>query len=300
MSDAREGDLVLLISPDRKRYLIRLRAGEHWFSHRGQIDHDALIGKPLGRTVHTQHGYGYLALEPSTNDLLQALPRASQIIYGKDAAQIAFRLNLYPGKTVIEAGTGSGGFTLVLARAVMPGGHVYSYEIRPEAQEMARRNLDQVGLLPWVTLHAEDISAGFREAEADACFLDVREPWLYLDQAWNALKCSGFFGSLLPTTNQTVKLVEALRARPFGDLAVEEVLVRPYKPVPERFRPEDRMIAHTAFLVFARKITDGDESLRWMPEKKQRAYLGKLAMARREAEEALGDEDEAPIEPDSP
>jgi hypothetical protein len=60
------------------------------------------------------------------------------------------------------------------------------------------------------------------------------------------------------------------------------------------------MIAHTAFLVFARKITDGDESLRWMPEKKQRAYLGKLAMARREAEEALGDEDEAPIEPDSP
>src|SRR5512146_1442623 len=125
MSVARAGDVVLLVSPDRKRYLIKLEPGESWFSHRGSIEHSALIGQPLGRTVYTQHGYAYLALEPSTNDLIQGLPRATQIIYGKDAAHILLRLNLYPGRTVVEAGTGSGGLTFFMARAVMPSGRVY-------------------------------------------------------------------------------------------------------------------------------------------------------------------------------
>jgi tRNA (adenine57-N1/adenine58-N1)-methyltransferase len=282
---AREGDLVLLVSSDRKRYLIRLRSGEQWFSHRGSILHDDLIGQPLGRTLYTQHGYAYLALEPSINDLVQDLPRASQIVYGKDAAQIAFRLNLYPGRTVLETGTGSGALTLVLARAILPTGRVFSYETRPDAFEMARSNLDDAGVLPYVTLYNEDISGGFHETGVDACFLDLREPWLFLDHAWDVLKGSGFFGALVPTTNQVSQLLDGMAARPFGDVMVEEILQRSYKPVAARLRPEDRMIAHSAFLVFARKIARGDESLSWMPEKKRRAYLGKQAMAQREAEQ---------------
>jgi tRNA (adenine57-N1/adenine58-N1)-methyltransferase catalytic subunit len=293
--EARAGELVLLVSPDRKRYLIRLRSGEQWYSHRGSILHDDLIGHPLGRTVYTQHGYSYLALEPSINDLIQELPRASQIVYGKDAAQIAFRLNLYPGRTVLETGTGSGALTLVLARAIMPTGRVFSYETRPDAFEVARSNLDDAGVLPYVTLYNEDISAGFHETGVDACFLDLREPWLFLDHAWDVLKGSGFFGALVPTTNQVSQLLEVLSTRAFGDIAVEEVLVRPFKPVAARLRPEDRMIAHSAYLVFARKIARDDESLGWMPEKKRRAYLGKQAMAQREAAkssaQAPGDDD---------
>jgi tRNA (adenine57-N1/adenine58-N1)-methyltransferase len=280
-AEAQPGDLVLLVSADRKRYLIRLKSGEQWFSHRGSIPHDELIGQPLGRTVYTQHGYAYLALEPSLNDLIQDLPRASQIVYGKDAAQIVMRLNLYSGRTILETGTGSGALTLVLARAVMPSGRVFSYETRPEAFEMARKNLDDAGVLPYVTLYNEDISGGFHETGVDACFFDLREPWLFLDHAWSVLKGSGFFGALVPTTNQVSQLLEGLSTRPFGDIAVEEILQRSFKPVAARLRPEDRMVAHSAFLVFARKVARNDESLAWMPEKKRRAYLGKLAMAQR-------------------
>ena len=106
---AKEGDVVLLVSPDGKRYLIRLKPSEEWHCHKGCIRHDELIGKPLGRTLHTQYGLAILALEPSTHDLIHGLPRASQIIYSKDAAQIVMRLSLYPGRTVVEAGTGSAG-----------------------------------------------------------------------------------------------------------------------------------------------------------------------------------------------
>ena len=148
MSVAREGDLVLLISQERKRYLIRLKAGESWYSHRGGIPHSDLIGQPLGRTVYTPSGHPYLALEPSTGDLMQDMPRSSQIVYGKDAAQILFRLNLYPGRTVVECGTGSGALTLALGRAVMTAGHVYSYETRPEAFTVAQDNLRDAGCCP--------------------------------------------------------------------------------------------------------------------------------------------------------
>jgi tRNA (adenine57-N1/adenine58-N1)-methyltransferase catalytic subunit len=291
MSVAREGDLVLLVSQEHKRYLIRLRAGEAFYSHRGSIEHDALIGQPLGRTVYTQHNHAYLALEPGTHDLLQDLPRASQIIYGKDAAHIVLRMNLYPGRTVVEAGTGSGGLTLVLARTVMPGGHVYSYETRPDSYEIARGNLDELDLMPYVTLYNEDISGGFHERDVDACFLDLREPWLFLDHAWDSLKGSGFFGALVPTTNQVSELVAGLQSRPFGDILVEEVMVRAYKPVPARLRPEDRMLAHSAFMIFARKIARDDESLRWVAEKRHRTYLARQAMEAR-SRSANTEEDE--------
>lgn len=294
-SVAQEGDVILLVSPDRRHYIVRLKAGEQWSSHLGNIPHSDIIGKPLGRTVRTQHGQAYLALEPSTHDLIHELPRTTQIIYAKDAAQIALRLSLYPGRRIIEAGTGSAGLTLVLARSVMPTGHVYSYETRQESFDMAHDNLNQLGLLPYVTLYNEDITGGFHETEVDSVFLDLREPWLFLGNAWNALKGSGFFGALVPTVNQVADLLAGMKTFPFGDIVVEEILVRPWKPVPERLRPEDRMIAHSAFLIFARKLQAEDEAVNWEPNKKRRAYLAKQAMAEREAlraaEEAAAGED---------
>ncbi len=288
MSVAQENDLVLLIDRERKRYLIRLRAGEKWHGHHGLILHDDLIGQPLGRTVRTQLGHAYLALPPSTADLILQQKRTTQIVYPKDAAYILMRLNLYPGRRVVEAGTGSGGLTLALARAVMPTGRVFSYEARPEMQDLARRNLERLGLLPYVELKLRDVSAGFDETDADAVFLDVRTPWDYLAQAYDALAPGGFFGSLLPTVNQVIDLLAGLEAHGgFAEIEVEELLARAYKPVSTRLRPADRMVAHTAFLVFARKVLRGDESLTWKLGIR-RHYLAKLA-----AQEA--DEEEEPF-----
>jgi len=254
MTIAQAGNLVLLISDDRKRFLIRLEPGGEWHTHRGLLRHDELIGQPLGRTVRTQIGHPFLALEPSTHDLIQQLRRVTQIIFPKDAAYIAMRLNCYPGRRIVEAGTGSGGLALALARAVMPGGRVYSYEEQPRMQALARRNLERAGLLDYVELKVRDIAEGFDEREVDGCFLDLREPWRYLAQTRAALKPGGFFGSILPSTNQVSELVAALEEHGFVEITVEELLLRAYKPVATRLRPTDRMIAHTGYLVFARAV----------------------------------------------
>jgi tRNA (adenine57-N1/adenine58-N1)-methyltransferase len=255
MDVAQENDLVLLIGQDRKQFVVRLRAGGQLQTHRGCINHDDLLGQSLGREIHSHLGYPFVILEPSTFDLIKQLKRTTQIMYPKDIGYILLKLNIMPGSRVIEAGTGSGGLTLALARTVRPDGQVYSYELRPDILRLAQKNLESLGLVDCVELKLRDIVEGFDERDVDALFFDVRRPWAYLPQAVGALKDSGFFGSILPTTNQVAELVRALEAQQtFGHIEVEEVLVRPYKAVPSRLRPMDRMVAHTGYLVFARKV----------------------------------------------
>jgi tRNA (adenine57-N1/adenine58-N1)-methyltransferase len=254
LSVARENDLVLLISQDRKRFFVRLAAGAQVQTHHGVIQHDDLIGQPLGRQVLSHLGYPFVALEPSTHDLIRDIKRITQIVYPKDAGYILLKLSVRSGSRVIEAGTGSGGLALALAQAVMPAGRVYSYESRPEMLRLAMRNLQRVGLDAYVDFKGRDIGEGFDETDVDALFLDVRTPWEYLAQARAALKGGGFFGSIVPTANQVSELLRGLEAQAFADVEVEELLLRQYKAVADRLRPMDRMVAHTGYLIFARKV----------------------------------------------
>lgn len=273
MDLVQEGDLVLLLGQDRKQFIVRLQAGGRLQTHRGYICHDDLLGQPLGREVRSHLGYAFAVLEPSIFDLIEKLRRTTQIMYPKDIAYTLLKLNVRPGSRVVEAGTGSGGMTLALGRAVAPAGVVYSYEMRSEIQDLARANLAALGTSSCVELKLRDIAEGFEEIGADALFLDLRRPWAYLPQVVQALKDGGFFGAILPTTNQVVELVRCLEMQQtFGRIEVEEILVRPYKAVPERFRPADRMVAHTGFLVFARKVSrDVSRGGYWL-DRRRRKY----------------------------
>jgi tRNA (adenine57-N1/adenine58-N1)-methyltransferase len=242
------------MSKDYKTFLITLKAGSRLQTHRGIIPHDDLIGQPLGRQVQSHLGRPFLVVEPSTCDLIRGTKRITQIMFPKDIGYLLLRLNVHPGVRVIEAGTGSGGLTIALARAVGPKGRVYSYEQRQDILQLAHQNLEELGLEGCVTLVVRDIAEGFDETDVDALFLDVRNPWDYLPQAHAALKGGGFFGAIVPTTNQVSRLLHDLEQGPYSALEVEELILRPFKAVPARLRPMDRMVAHTGYLVFARKV----------------------------------------------
>lgn len=302
-STVQDGDLVMLVAADYTRFIVRLRAGQTTHTHQGMFSHDAIIGLRWGSAVLSEQGHRALTLEPSLADLIRHLKRATQIIYPKDAAYIVHRLNLRAGSRVIEAGTGSGGLTTALAWAVAPDGMVYTHEARPDIYRVARQNLERVGLLPFIQMVQRDIEDGFVASEVDALFLDVREPWRYLSQVREALRAGGFFASLLPSTNQVIELLQGLEANSFADIAVEELLLRPYKPTPDRFRPDDTLIAHTGFLVFARCIDASEESNRWQRKERNR-YEARLKMtaaieteAARRAGAAPGQEERYPVLP---
>lgn len=248
------GDWVLLIGRDRKSFIIRLKPSQQFHTHHGTIAHDDLIGAPWGGRVSTQLNYPFALLRPSTDELVRDLKRTSQIVYPKDAGYILMKMNITPKSHVVEAGTGSGGLTMVFALAVSPTGHVTTYDNRPQALDLAQENLAQLGLSDVVTFKQRDIAEGFDETEADALFLDLRTPWDYLPHVRAALVNGGFFGAILPTANQVIRLLDALEKFNFGPVEVEELLLRPYKTVPERLRPQDRLTPHTGYLIFARKL----------------------------------------------
>jgi tRNA (adenine57-N1/adenine58-N1)-methyltransferase catalytic subunit len=248
------GDLAQLVSPSNKTFTVRLVPGGQLQTHRGVLEFDDLIGLPWGSEIYSHKGSPFFLLQPALGDLLREMKRATQIMYPKDIGYVLVAMGIGPGTNVLEAGTGSGALTTALAWAVGPQGHVTSYEIRPDTQRLAQKNLERLGLDDRVTFKLKDISEGFDETGVDALFLDVQNSYDYIRQAREALKSGGFFGSILPTTNQVSRLLVALYQYDFAFVDVCEIILRFYKAVPERLRPTDRMVAHTGFLIFGRPM----------------------------------------------
>lgn len=248
------GDLIQLVSPTNKVYTFCLSPGGQLQTHRGILYHDQLIGVTWGSQVFSHNGNAFYLLQPALSNLIQDTKRNTQIMYPKDIGFILVTMSIGPGVQVIEAGTGSGALTTALAWAVGPEGHVFSYEVRPEMHTLARKNLKRLGLEERVDLKLKDIEEGFDEAGVDALFLDLSNPYDYVQQVRRALKPGGFFGCILPTTNQVARLLGDLHQASFAFVDVCEIMLRYYKPVPLRLRPTDRMVAHTGYLVFARPI----------------------------------------------
>ena len=182
------------------------------------------------------------------------MPRNTQILYPKDIGFIITTTGIGPGSRVIEAGTGSGAMTTALAHTVGARGQIYTYENREKMSKLAQKNLRRLGMDDRVDFKIRDIEEGFDEKDVDVLFLDVREPYLYMHHVRAALKPGGYFASLLPTFNQVEELLLALNRSEFAFIEVCEIMLRYYKPQSSRLRPTDRMIAHTGFLIFARRV----------------------------------------------
>ena len=256
---AHDGDLAQLVGLRHKHFILALQAGAKFETHRGILQHDDLIGKPWGTQVFSHIGSPFFLLQPSLADLINELPRTTQILYPKDIGFILITMGIGPGQTVMEAGTGSGSMTTALAFAVGPQGRVISYEVKQDTQNLARKNLTRFGLDARVDFKLRDIVQGFDETNIDAFFLDVPNPYDYAGQVRAALKPGGYMCCLIPTFNQVEKTLLALRQNRFAFVEVCELLLRYYKPEPARIRPTDRMVAHTGFLIFARRIEPVDD-----------------------------------------
>jgi tRNA (adenine57-N1/adenine58-N1)-methyltransferase len=253
-SCAQEGDLAQLVSAQNKKFIIRLTPDSRLETHRGIIYHNNLIGLPWGSQIQSHLGSPFMLLPPSLADLLMETRRNTQIMYPKDIGFILVNMGIGPGMHVMEAGTGSGSLTTALAYAVGPYGHVTTYELKPEIQRLAQKNLEKLGLANRVTFKLRDIGQGFDEQDVDAFFLDVLNPRDYIGRVREALKPGGFFGCIQPTTNQVQNLLIALHRENFAFVEVCEIILRYYKANPDRLRPTDRMVAHTGYLIFARPI----------------------------------------------
>jgi len=253
MTTVRDGDFVLLYLNEKKRWLVRVKEGMEFHTHRGIVKLGEIIGKPFGSYIRSSLDFEFHVLPPTIGDHIVNIRRPTQILYDKDIALVLFRLGLRSGSLVVEAGTGSGAMTAALANAVRPEGHVYSYEIRREFVEIATKNLTKMGLETYVTIRNNDAKLGFDEENVDAAFIDLEDPWEVIDPVHRVLKAGHLLASFSPTLNQVEKVVEKMREG-YVDIDTVECLVRSIRVEKGKTRPRTLMIGHTGYLTFARKV----------------------------------------------
>jgi tRNA (adenine57-N1/adenine58-N1)-methyltransferase len=271
----RNGEWVRLTDQKGRRHNFELVAGKRFFSNRGHLDHDELIGRDEGFTVTSSAGGEYLVFRPLLSEFVVSMPRGAAVVYPKDAAQIVAMVDIFPGADVVEAGVGSGALTCSLLRAVGPHGTVTSYERRDDFAEVARANVTQFfgGEHPAWRLVVGDLAAELpaSQARADRVILDMLAPWECLDAAGGALRAGGILCAYVATTTQLSRLVENVRVHGgFTEPQAWESLVRDWHVEGLAVRPGHSMIGHTAFLVTARRMAPGERP----PLKKRRPAPG--------------------------
>ncbi|MGZ7496651.1 tRNA (adenine-N1)-methyltransferase [Corynebacterium sp. ZY180755] len=257
------GDRVQLTDPKRRHATLILKEGEKYFTHKGCIHHDDIIGSHEGTVVKSDQGYEYLCFRHLMVDHVLSMPRGAAVIYPKDSAQILVEGDIFPGARVLEAGAGSGALSMALLRAVGDKGKVISYEIRADHLEFAENNVDEyfgerpahwdprLGDLKDVT--KEDIGGA-----VDRIILDMLAPWECLDTVKDLLLPGGVFMTYVATVPQLMKVMEGIREQQcFTEPRAWESLVRDWRVEGLATRPEHRMNAHTAFLIWTRRLADG-------------------------------------------
>lgn len=262
------GDRIQLTDNKGRQYSFTIQSGKEFHTHQGFIKHDDLIGKPEGSVVSINSTTGveqkFMAFKPLLTDYVLTMPRSATIVYPKDAALILGFADIFPGARVLEAGVGSGALTLSLLRAVGDKGSVHSVERREDFAANAKSNVEHYfkGLPKNWTLSVNSLQDLEIKEKFDRVILDMLAPWECVDQAAKVLVPGGVYMAYVATTTQLSNVAEALKADGrFTEPESFESMVRSWHHEGLAVRPEHRMIAHTGFLIYARRIAPGTELL---------------------------------------
>ncbi|MDQ0725508.1 tRNA (adenine-N1)-methyltransferase [Microbacterium sp. W4I20] len=260
----RIGDRVQLTGPKGRLHTVTLREDGELHTHQGVLRHRDLIGLPDGSVVPNSSGHDYLALRPLLRDFAMSMPRGAAIVYPKDAAQIVMQADVFPGATVVEAGVGSGALSLSLLRAVGSEGRLLSFERREDFADVARGNVETFfGEHPtaWSVVVGdlvEQLPDAVPAGTVDRVVLDMLAPWECIDAVAEALTPGGVVLCYVATVTQLSRTAEYIRATGlFTDPEASETMVRGWHVEGLAVRPDHRMVAHTGFLLTARRLAPG-------------------------------------------
>ncbi|MFX1387711.1 MAG: tRNA (adenine-N1)-methyltransferase [Promethearchaeota archaeon] len=257
----KENDLIFLILDEKRRWLVQAKSGDTFHTHKGILEFNDIIGKKFGSVVFSRpfetQGYKFYILKPLPSDYILHMSRKTQIIYPKDAGLILIYSGIGPGSVVIEAGCGSGALTCILGNLIRPNGHIYSYDINEKSLKRAKLNIAKVQLEDVITIQYGDILNDVLHHEnVDAVILDIATPWNAIEKVKDYLRYSGTIVSFSPTIEQVKKTVSAMKNHSFIEINTYELIKRKIQVKENATRPEVRMIGHTGYLTFGRKIKD--------------------------------------------
>ncbi len=238
----------ILITKDGKKFVFN---GADVHTQFGFIKKGDIAGAKPGQALFTNTGKEMFAVSASFIDLYNKMKQGPQIIPIKDIAKIVAFTGINSSSVVLEAGTGSGKLCCFLANIAKK---VYSYEIRDDFFNIAKKNIEFLGLKN-VVLKNKNIYDGVSEKGIDLAVFDLPEPWKAIAPVKNALKPGAFLVSYSPAVPQVMDFVDAVKNdKDFIYLTTFEIIEREWEVNARKVRPKSQPIGHSGFLSFSRKI----------------------------------------------
>jgi len=201
--------------------------------------------------IKSNTGKEFYIMPASFMDNFIKIKRLAQIVLPKDIATIITETGINKNSEVVDAGAGSGALACYLAHVCK---QVTTYDLRPEFLKLVENNKTALGIKN-LKLKKGDIYKKITEKNLDLITLDLPEPHKALNSAAKALKVGSYLVAYLPQVTQVIELVKHLNQhKQFIYIRTIENIQRRWDIKDKIARPESRMIGHTAFIVFARKI----------------------------------------------
>ncbi|BAB60126.1 protein-L-isoaspartate methyltransferase [Thermoplasma volcanium GSS1] len=179
------------------------------------------------------------------------IKRRTQIISPADAAYIIMRTGLGIGMKAMEIGVGSGNLSAYILWAIGKEGHLTLVDREMESIQFSLNNLSKFYDLENVDYVIGDPSSLKVNNDYDALFVDIPNPWNYLENLKMVLKPGSMAEFYLPNFDQVEKTVLGLEEHGFVHLETAEIQRRRLIVRKDATRPASDDLTHSAYMVFS-------------------------------------------------
>ena len=243
--------MKMILDERGKKYI--LKPGCEFQSDLGIIKADVLDNAEIGDEVKSHLDHTFKIVKPNINDFIDLMDRRCSILLKKDIGLVLAHTGLGAGSRVVDAGTGAGAIALNFGNVVGEKGRVYTYEIREDFAEVAQKNIDNFGISN-IEVKNKDIKEGIDEKNIDLIFLDLPKPYEIFEDVAESLNVGGWLAVYAPYINQAEISHRIAKKLGFYNIEIIEILERGLEVKQHGLRPKTRMVGHSGYLVFARKL----------------------------------------------